>query len=54
MHGVSPGRALVVWDEVCQWRNAEGERTGRCVFDELQQRYPRQFTDGQTRTQEMS
>ena len=39
-----------VWDEVCQWLTAQPERTGRSVFDELRQRYPGQFADGQIRT----
>jgi hypothetical protein len=39
-----------VWDEVCQWLTAQPERTGKSVFDELQQRYPGQFTKGQLRT----
>ncbi|MCA1836659.1 MAG: transposase, partial [Actinobacteria bacterium] len=39
-----------VWDEVCQWLMVQPERTGRSVFDELQQRYPGQFTNGQLRT----
>jgi hypothetical protein len=39
-----------VWDEVCQWLVVQPERTGRSVFDELQQRYPGQFADGQLRT----
>ncbi len=36
--------------EVCQWLTAQPERNGRSVFDELQQRYPGQFADGQLRT----
>jgi hypothetical protein len=39
-----------VWDEVCQWLTAQPERTGKSVFDELQQRYPAQFAKGQQRT----
>ena len=39
-----------VWDEVCQWLTAQPERTGKSVFDELQQRYPGQFANGQLRT----
>ena len=39
-----------VWDEVCEWLKIQPERTGRSVFDELQQRYPGQFTDSQLRT----
>jgi hypothetical protein len=39
-----------VWDEVCQWLMLQPERTGRSVFDELQQHYPGQFADGQLRT----
>jgi hypothetical protein len=45
-----PDPFAAVWDEVCQWLTAEPERNGRSVFDELQQRYPGQFTDGQIRT----
>ena len=30
-----------VWDKVCQSLMLQPERTGRSVFDELQQRYPR-------------
>jgi hypothetical protein len=39
-----------VWDEVCQWLTAQPERNGKSVFDELQERYPGQFADGQLRT----
>jgi hypothetical protein len=39
-----------VWDEVCQWLTAQPERTGKSVFDALQQRYPGQFAKGQLRT----
>jgi hypothetical protein len=39
-----------VWDEVCQWLVMQPERTGRSVFDELQQRYPGQYPDTQIRT----
>jgi hypothetical protein len=39
-----------VWDEVCQWLTAQPERTGKSVFEELQQRYPGQFAKGQLRT----
>jgi hypothetical protein len=39
-----------VWDEVCQWLVVQPERTGRSVFDELQQRYPGQYADTQIRT----
>jgi len=39
-----------VWDEVCQWLVVQPERTGRSVFDELQQRYPGQYPDTQIRT----
>src|SRR5713226_7368685 len=45
-----PDPFAAVWDEVCQWLTAEPERNGRSVFDELQQRYPGQFTGGQIRT----
>jgi hypothetical protein len=39
-----------VWDEVCQWLTEQPERTGRSVFDDLQQRYPGQFANNQLRT----
>ena len=39
-----------VWNEVCVWLTTQPERNGRSVFDELQQRYPGQFADGQIRT----
>ena len=39
-----------VWDEVCQWLTDKPERNGRSIFDELQQRYPGQYADGQLRT----
>jgi hypothetical protein len=39
-----------VWDEVCHWLTAQPERNGRSIFDELQQRYPRQFANSQLRT----
>jgi hypothetical protein len=39
-----------VWNEVCQWLTAQPERNGRSIFDELQQRYPGQFANGQLRT----
>jgi hypothetical protein len=39
-----------VWDEVCAWLTTQPERTGKSVFDELQQRYPGQFAKGQLRT----
>jgi integrase-like protein len=45
-----PDPFAAVWDEVCQWLVVQPERTGRSVFDELQQRYPGQFADGQLRT----
>ena len=35
---------------MCQWLTAQPERTGKSVFDELQQRYPGRFTKGQLRT----
>jgi hypothetical protein len=38
------------WDEVCQWLIAQPQRNGRSIFDELQQRYPGKFADGQIRT----
>jgi hypothetical protein len=39
-----------VWDEVCQWLVAQPQRNGRSIFDELQQRDPGQFANGQIRT----
>ena len=39
-----------MWDEVCQWLVVQPERTGRSIFDELQQRYPGQYPDTQIRT----
>jgi len=39
-----------VWEEVCEWLIVQPERTGRSVFDELQQRYPGQYADTQIRT----
>ncbi|MHB8426057.1 MAG: integrase catalytic domain-containing protein [Gammaproteobacteria bacterium] len=39
-----------VWDEVCAWLTAAPERTARSVFDDLQQRYPDRYPDGQLRT----
>jgi hypothetical protein len=38
------------WDEVCQWLVAQPQRNGRSIFDELQQRDPGQFANGQIRT----
>jgi hypothetical protein len=45
-----PDPFAAVWNEVCQWLTAQPERNGRSVFDELQLRYPSQFTNGQIRT----
>lgn len=39
-----------VWDEVCQWLVAQPQRNGRSIFDELQQRDPDRFANGQIRT----
>jgi hypothetical protein len=39
-----------VWDEVCQLLTEQPERTGKSVFDELQQRSPGQFATNQLRT----
>ena len=39
-----------MWDDVCMWLTAQPERNGRSIFDELRQRYPGQFADGQLRT----
>ena len=39
-----------MWKEVCDWLTLQPERNGRSVFDELQQRYPGKFADGQIRT----
>jgi hypothetical protein len=45
-----PDPFAAVWTEVCEWLTAEPERNGRSVFDELQDRYPGKFADGQIRT----
>ena len=45
-----PDPFAAVWDEVCGWLTKQPERNGRSVFDELQLRYPGQFTNGQIRT----
>ena len=45
-----PDPFAAVWDEVCQWLVVQPERTGRSVFDELQQHYPGQYPDTQIRT----
>lgn len=40
-----------VWDnEVCSWLEKHPERTAKSLFEELQQRYPGQYKDGQLRT----
>ena len=39
-----------MWDEVCQWLVAQPQRNGRSIFDELQQRDPGHFANGQIRT----
>jgi hypothetical protein len=39
-----------VWPEVQGWLEAQPERTGKSLFDELQQRYPGTFSAGQLRT----
>jgi hypothetical protein len=39
-----------VWAEVCHWLHDRPERTAKSVFQELQQKYPEQYRDGQLRT----
>ena len=39
-----------VWDQVCSWLEEHPERTAKSIFDELKQRYPGQYKDGQIRT----
>lgn len=39
-----------VWNQVSQWLVARPERTAKSLLEELQQRYPDQFPDGQVRT----
>ena len=40
-----------VWgNEVCSWLEEHPERTAKSLFEELQQRYPGQYKDGQLRT----
>ena len=42
-----------VWDkEVCSWLEEHPERTAKSLFEELQQRYPGQYKDGQLRTKQ--
>jgi hypothetical protein len=39
-----------VWPEVEQWLATAPERTALSLFQDLQQRYPDQYADGQVRT----
>lgn len=39
-----------VWADVCQWLQDWPERTAKSLFQELQQKYPGQYRDGQLRT----
>jgi hypothetical protein len=39
-----------IWDEVRQRLEAAPERTAEAIFQEIQQAYPGQYTDGQLRT----
>jgi hypothetical protein len=39
-----------VWEEVEGWLQAAPEQTGKAMFEELRQRYPGRFADGQLRT----
>jgi hypothetical protein len=39
-----------VWHEVEGWLQGAPERTAKAIFEELQQRYPGRFSDGQVRT----
>jgi hypothetical protein len=45
-----PDPFAAVWDEVEGWLQAAPERTAKAMFQELQDRHPGQFTDGQVRT----
>jgi hypothetical protein len=39
-----------IWDELRQRLEAAPERTAKAIFQQLQQQYPSQYTDGQLRT----
>ena len=39
-----------VWDEARGWLEMEPERTAKSIFEELRQKYPGKFKDGQLRT----
>ena len=39
-----------VWDEACGWLEMEPGRTAKSIFEDLQQKYPGKFKDGQLRT----
>lgn len=39
-----------VWDEACEWLEAEPGRTAKSIFEDLQQKYPGKFKNGQLRT----
>ena len=39
-----------VWDEARGWLEMEPERTAKSVFEELRQKHPGKFKDGQLRT----
>ena len=40
-----------VWGEGCCWFKERPDRTAKSIFEELQQRYPGEFKNGQLRTQ---
>jgi len=39
-----------VWEETCEWLKEAPERTAKSIFEDLQQKYPGKFKDGQFRT----
>lgn len=39
-----------VWGEVCCWLKERPDRTAKSIFEELQQRYPGEYKNGQLRT----
>ena len=39
-----------VWEKACEWLEAAPERTAKSIFEDLQQKYPGKFKDGQLRT----
>jgi hypothetical protein len=45
-----PDPFATVWPEVEQWLATAPERTALSIFQDLQQRYPGQYADGQVRT----